>query len=143
MRKVKPYPETHFDTLPDQVNEAAVLYYMHTSPVNVASIDRLREICGFSDNHVAEWLNINVKTLRNYKSGQTSIKEHVQEKVVILLSLFKHGKKLFGTYEKFTEWLDAANFFFDKKSPETFLKTYSGTKYLDGRLTAMEYGDNV
>ena len=143
MSKVKPYPEPSFDALPDQVNEAAVLYYMNTSPVNVESIDRLREISGFNDANVAEWLNINVKTLRSYKSGRTSIKEHVQEKVVILLSLFKHGKKLFGTYEKFSAWLGSANFFFDKKPPETFLKTYSGTKYLDGRLTAMEYGDNV
>lgn len=143
MSKVKPYPEPSLNALPDQVNEAAVLYYMNTSPVDIESIDTLREISGFNDANVADWLNINVKTLRNYKNGNTPIKEHVQEKVVILLSLFKHGKKLFGTYGRFAEWLAGANFFFDKRPPETFLKTYSGTRYVDGRLTAMEYGDNV
>ncbi|MGB5941465.1 MAG: antitoxin Xre/MbcA/ParS toxin-binding domain-containing protein [Leeuwenhoekiella sp.] len=141
MATAKKYPI--YEDIPVQVNEAALLYYMEESPVGVESIDFIRDISGFNDTTIAEWLNINVKTLRSYKSGQTVLKDYVQEKVAILLALFKHGKEVFGSFDDFSTWLQLPNFFFDKRPPADFMTTFSGTKFIDDRLTGMEYGDNA
>lgn len=58
-------------------------------------------------------------------------------------SLIKHGKKVFGSKPKFEEWLQSRNFFFDGKPPIEFLSTVRGIRFIDDRLTGMEYGDNV
>jgi uncharacterized protein (DUF2384 family) len=67
----------------------------------------------------------------------------VKEQVLLLLSLIKHGVEVFGSVKEFDNWLNAENFYFDNKSPVTFLNTITGMKFIDDRLTAMEYGDNV
>lgn len=131
------------DKLPDQVNETAVLSYLSTETVSLSSLDALREMAFFNEAVIANWLNINVKTLRNYKNKNTVIKDYVQEKIVLLLSLFKHGNEVFGDYEVFSKWLETENFFFDNKAPASFLTTFSGILFIDDRLAAIEYGDNV
>jgi uncharacterized protein (DUF2384 family) len=55
----------------------------------------------------------------------------------------KHGIHVFGTAAAFEEWLNKGNFYFDNKLPVSFLNTITGIKFIDDRLTAMEYGDNV
>ncbi|HEY8781625.1 MAG TPA: MbcA/ParS/Xre antitoxin family protein [Mucilaginibacter sp.] len=57
--------------------------------------------------------------------------------------LFEHGIEVFGTKKSFTTWLEKENFFFDKKAPAEFMKTEAGIKFIDDRLTGIEYGDNV
>jgi uncharacterized protein (DUF2384 family) len=54
-----------------------------------------------------------------------------------------HGIEVFGTKEKFEQWLNTENFFFDKKSPVSFLNTVTGIRFVNDRLTAIEYGDNA
>ncbi len=131
------------DKLPDQVNETAVLSYLNTETVSLSSLDTLREMAFFNEADIADWLNVNVKTLRNYKNKNTPIKDYVQEKIVLLLSLFKHGKAVFGDFEVFSKWLVTENFFFDNKAPASFLTTFSGVLFIDNRLAAIEHGDNV
>lgn len=131
------------DKLPDQVNETAVLSYLNTETVSLSSLDTLREMAFFNEADIADWLNVNVKTLRNYKNKNTPIKDYVQEKIVLLLSLFKHGKAVFGDFEVFSKWLVTENFFFDNKAPVSFLTTFSGVLFIDNRLAAIEHGDNV
>ena len=57
--------------------------------------------------------------------------------------LLKHGIEVFGTEEGFKRWLNTINFFFDKKAPVEFMNTGDGIKFIDDRLTGIEYGDNV
>jgi uncharacterized protein (DUF2384 family) len=56
--------------------------------------------------------------------------------------------------KEFESWLNQENFYFDNKSPVSFLNTITGSpvsflntitgiKFIDDRLTAMQYGDNV
>ena len=61
----------------------------------------------------------------------------------MLFALFKHGTDVFGSTKDFNDWLNNENFFFDGKPPAGYLKTITGIRYVDRRLTAMEYGDNV
>jgi uncharacterized protein (DUF2384 family) len=57
--------------------------------------------------------------------------------------LIKHGIEVFGSVEEFHQWLNRKNFYLDNKTPNSYLNTVTGVKFVDDRLTAMEYGDNV
>ena len=57
--------------------------------------------------------------------------------------LLAHGIEVFGTKENFETWLKKDNFFFDKKAPCDFMHTTEGIKFIDDRITGIEYGDNA
>lgn len=63
--------------------------------------------------------------------------------MLLLLALIKYGTAVFGTVKEFDQWLNRSNFYFDNKSPNAYLNTITGIRFVDDRLTAMEYGDNV
>jgi uncharacterized protein (DUF2384 family) len=60
-----------------------------------------------------------------------------------LHTLYQHGESLFDNKKDFDNWLDTPNFFMDKQPPRELLNTLNGIKFVESRLTAMEYGDNV
>lgn len=45
--------------------------------------------------------------------------------------------------EDFELWLSQKNYLLDNRAPEDFLETISGIKFIDNRLTAIEFGENV
>jgi len=67
--------------------------------------------------------------------------EKLYNKSEYLKLVIKHGKDVFGSDKKFNLWLETPNFYFDKKKPKTYLKTFKGIKFLDDKLTGIEYGD--
>ena len=103
----------------------------------------LKSLSGEDDTAISDWLNINEKTFRSHKSSSKNAKPIVFEHAIMLLSLYKHGIEVFGNKEGFNEWLGKGNFYFDNLSPREYMNTASGIKYIEDRLTAMEYGDNA
>lgn len=140
MGEKKTYP---IKEIPAVVSEPDVLYAVRQNKITSNHIDRLKRLSGLKDELLSSSLNLNIKTFRNYKLKPIPIKPYLQEHVFTLLALFKHGIAFFGTSEKFGEWLQKENYFFDNDLPINFLNTISGIRYTDDRLTAMEYGDNV
>ncbi|TRX34975.1 DUF2384 domain-containing protein [Flavobacterium sp. ZT3R18] len=67
------------------------------------------------------------------------------EKLIIkaLDALYVHAESLFDSKGDFDIWLDTPNFFTDKHPPRELLDTLEGIKFINDRLTDMEYGDNV
>lgn len=126
------------------VNEPAEMYY-YTSRTNIGNtyIKLLDEVVTLTDEIISKWLNITTRTFRNYKTKDAQLKENTQEHVVALLSLYRHGTEVFESKDKFEKWLTRENFFLDNKAPMDFLETISGIRLIDGRLTAMEFGENV
>lgn len=141
---------------PDIVNEPMATYgaLQMTSPTSIISlvhsfshtashIDYLKENTRASDEMIAYWLNVNVKTFRNYKKELSPIKDDIKEQIVMLVALVKHGLSVFGSPHAFGQWLKTKNFLFDGKRPEAFLNTNSGIRFIEDRLTGMEFGDNI
>jgi uncharacterized protein (DUF2384 family) len=95
------------------------------------------------DKEISQWLDLSEKTYRTHKTTGKVTRPLLQEHIVTLLSLFKHGRKIFGSPERFKDWLNKENFHFNKKAPITFIDTISGIKFIDDRLTGLEYGDNA
>lgn len=129
--------------IPNRINDADVLLYLQGEKVNWEYIQILKESTHFTDDIISSWLNISVKTFRSYKQEHQKINVNIKEHVLLLLSLIQHGNKVFGASQKFEEWLSTENFYFNKKAPIAYLKTITGIRFIDDRLTALEYGDNV
>ncbi len=60
----------------------------------------------------------------------------------LLNKVNEHGIQIFVDINLFTSWLSKPNFYFNGKPPLVFNDTIKGLKFIDDRLTAMEYGDN-
>lgn len=131
------------DKVPDHINDGEILHLLYSTDITWKHVNTLKILTDFNDVVLSDWLNISVKTFREYKKPQSTVKENVKEQVLLLLSLIKHGTTIFGSVKAFEAWLNQENFYFDQKSPVFFLNTITGIKFVDDRLTAMQYGDNV
>jgi putative toxin-antitoxin system antitoxin component (TIGR02293 family) len=96
-----------------------------------------------SDAAISELLNISPKTYQTYKKAGAKINDNIKSRLAVLLQIFEHGIEVFGSGEKFYQWLSTDNFHFDKKPPMEFLYKINGPQFIDDRLTGLEYGDNA
>jgi len=131
------------DELPDVNDFTNIYYYVNHYTIDQSYIQILDELSGLKDDIISKWLNITTRTYRTYKTKNVSLKDNTKEHIVLLLSLYKHGLDVFNTKEEFEQWLTTPNFLLDSKAPMDFLDTISGLKFIDNRLTAIEFGENV
>ena len=143
MKKYQTEDEDVLEEVPGQINESEILTLLYTSNINGNHLNAIKNLTGFNDDVISDWLNISVKTFREYKKPESTFKDNVKEQVLLLLSLIKHGVKVFGSSKELDKWLNRDNFYLDNKTPSSFLNTVTGIKFIDDRLTALEYGDNV
>jgi uncharacterized protein (DUF2384 family) len=129
--------------IPEVGNFTKVLFYLRQNNINWEYFNYLKEITTLNDERISGWLNINSKTLRAYRKPESTSKDNIKEHLVFLISLYEHGIETFGSNENFDKWLLSENYFLDNKTPEEFLNTITGIQFIDDRLTAIEYGDNV
>ncbi|MCB0726500.1 MAG: DUF2384 domain-containing protein [Ignavibacteriae bacterium] len=129
--------------VPSQISDSKVLTYLQKKTIDWEYVEALKKITGYNDTILSDWLNVSVKTFRSYKQQENKLNPNLKEQVVLLISLIKHGLTVFENLNRFKDWLNTDNFYFGKKSPITFLNTITGIRFVNDRLTAMEYGDNV
>jgi uncharacterized protein (DUF2384 family) len=129
--------------VPGQISDSEVLTFLQTNDVNWKYINIIKELTGFNDEVISDWLNISVRTFRTYRQPENKFKENIKEHILLLLSIIRHGIQVFGTAKGFEQWLKTDNLFFDGKNPNSYLNTITGIRFVDDRLTAMEFGDNV
>lgn len=134
---------TVLDEIPDRLSESEVLYSLRSKKIDTRYLNAMKDVTGFSLETMASWLNVTPRTLRNYTQQKTTWNESFKEHLLLLLGLFKHGKRVFGTSLAFDEWLKLNNFHFDESAPVSFLNSVTGVRFVDDFLTAMEFGDNV
>lgn len=143
VQDLKAYEKQILNSIPGNINEGEILHLLYNADVNWKYLHTMKTFTDFNDDVISAWLNISVKTFREYKKPESVFKDNVKEQVLLLLSLFKHGASVFGSVKAFENWLNEGNFYFDHKTPALFMNTITGIKFIDDRLTAMEYGDNV
>jgi len=129
--------------IPERLSNAEVISWIQNKNIDWKYMNLFKEYSSMKDDVISNWLNISVKTFRNYKKPEVKLKDNVKEHLLLLLSLFKHGNDVFGSSVDFNKWLNTENFFFDGTAPVTYLNTVTGIRFVDNRLTAMEFGDNA
>ena len=133
----------NISTIPEIGNFTKILFYLRNNDVNWNYFNYFKEITTLSDEITSNWLNINPKTLRAYRKPQSTSKDNIKEHLVLLIALYQHGIDVFDEKENFDSWLISENYYFDRKAPMDFLDTITGIKFIDDRLTAIEFGDTV
>ncbi|GHE57323.1 antitoxin Xre/MbcA/ParS toxin-binding domain-containing protein [Roseivirga thermotolerans] len=128
---------------PDSVVDEAFVAYLIGHTISSNYVPFIKEFTTLNDEIISECLNINVKTYRSYRDKTVELKPIQQEHTLAMLSVLKHGVKVFGSKEKLTEWLEKPNYFFDNLPPFQFLKTISGIQFLDHKLCSIESGDTI
>lgn len=132
------------DEIPSVGDFSKIYFYIKKSKLDFEYISILDKIIGLNDDVLSKCLNITPRTFRNYKNKQDLIlKDNIKEHIILILSLYKHGTEVFDTVDNFELWLSKKNYLLDNKAPVDFLETISGIKFIDNRLTAIEYGENV
>jgi putative toxin-antitoxin system antitoxin component (TIGR02293 family) len=139
----KPKPVISLRDIPGKIEDSAVLSFLSKKEINWYHIEAIKALAGIDYVTISNWLNIDVKTLRKWKNPAYKFKPEDQEKMLLLIILFKHGIDVFGSPEEFRQWLYSDNFYFGKKQPSSFLNTGTGIRFVDNSLTAIEYGDNA
>lgn len=131
--------------IPEMSDFTKVFLYLnnHGQAINSRYLNFLKGLTTLSDETISGWLNINARTFRNYRKSETALKDNTKEHVVVLISLYNHGLEVFENKENFDKWLTTKNHLLDMRPPMEFLDTISGIKFVDDRLTAIQYGDNV
>jgi len=129
--------------IPSRVDTNVTLRMIKAGKIGSQHLQAIKDLTLLNDEKISDWLDISVKTFRSYKKPNTTIKARIKEHAVLTLSIIKHGIEVFGTKENFAKWLEQENFFFDKQAPIVFMNTYSGIKFIDDRLTGIEFGDNA
>lgn len=138
-----PKPYSIIEEVPQYLNEADVLFWIQTKNINWNYLGAIKQLCTFNDDTISEWLNISVRTFRSYKESTEKISNNLKEQVLLLASLFKHGNSVFGSKQEFGRWLTTPNFFFDNQIPANFLNSITGIRFIEDRITAIEFGDNI
>lgn len=129
--------------IPEIGDFTKILFFLRGNDINFNYFKYFKEISTLSDEITAKWLSINSKTLRAYRKPDSTSKDSVKEHLILLISLYEHGIDVFDNKENFDKWLISENKLLDNKAPKDFLDTITGIKFIDNRLTAIEYGDNV
>jgi uncharacterized protein (DUF2384 family) len=135
--------ERVLSSVPDRISDSEILNLLQTNDINWEYIETIKEMTDLNDEVISLWLNISVRSFRSYRQSNSRLKENLKEHIIVLLSLIKHGIRVFGSKDGFDQWLTTGNFFLDGKTPVTFLNKVTGIRFIDERLTAMEYGANV
>ncbi len=129
--------------IPDKLSNTDVITWLHSKEIDWKYMLLFKQYTSLKDEIISDWFNISVKTFRNYRKPENKLKDNLKEQLILLLSLFKHGSEVFGSNDDFNQWLNQANFYFGGEAPVLYLNTIAGIRFVESRLTAMEYGDNV
>lgn len=135
-----------YQTIPSRIDQNEMLSIIYSITKNGGSktyFSTLKSISEEDDKEISTWLGMTEKTYRNYRNEDKLVKSNLMEHLVMLISLFKHGIEVFGNPKQFKKWLSTSNFYFGDKEPDQYMDTVSGIKFIDDRLTGIEYGDNV
>jgi len=124
------------------VNPAALIGLVSRFESPSSHLQFLKDKTGATDDTIASWLNVNVKTYRSYRGKGVTLKPDVKEHLIILTAVVNHGLNVIGS-EGFGKWLHTDNFMLGGQKPSDLFNTNSGVRLVDDRLTGIEYGDNA
>jgi uncharacterized protein (DUF2384 family) len=132
------------ELLPSRINSSEeILNIIKSGKIKSNHIALIKSLIYCNNTIIAYWLDIDVKMYRKCISSETDISNGLQERLVMLLALIKHGIDYWGTETKLKAWLSQENFYLDGTKPLSLLNTFEGIMFIDNMLTGMEYGDNA
>lgn len=109
------------------------------SGITKGAYERIVTTTGIPSDELADMLHISPRTLRRYEPGQILPPEQ-SERMVEIARLYSRGEEVFGSLERFKEWMSRTQIAFGDKSPTTLLDTSIGIGMITDELGRIEYG---
>jgi putative toxin-antitoxin system antitoxin component (TIGR02293 family) len=94
---------------------------------------------GLTLKEFSSFLRISTRSIQEKDSSQL-IAPGPSERALYIAKLFKSGIDIFGSKEKFHNWLKSENAVMGGEKPISFLDTFSGIQLVMDELNAIEYG---
>jgi len=94
---------------------------------------------GLTLKELSSYLRISTRSIQEKELTQF-IAPGPSERALYIAKLFKSGNDLFGTIEKFRNWLNMENSVMGGEKPVSYLDTFSGIQLVLDELNAMEFG---
>jgi putative toxin-antitoxin system antitoxin component (TIGR02293 family) len=104
------------------------------------AVKQLQDKLGFSNKTMSGLLTISESTYQRRIKTKTSLTNDEAEKAIGLSELYAKGFDLFGTDEKFRNWLEHDNFALGGRKPIDLLDTTIGRQEAIGILIRIEHG---
>ncbi|GGE30775.1 type II RES/Xre toxin-antitoxin system antitoxin [Psychroflexus planctonicus] len=104
------------------------------------SFENAQSLMPFSSQEWAEILHISNRSLVRLKSDKKHLSRTQSEKLIEVTLLFDYGVDVFGSTEKFTQWLSRTNIALGGIVPKSLLDTNQGIKAVETALSRIEHG---
>ena len=79
------------------------------------------------------------RTLRRYTANQ-KLSQEQSERMIEMARLYSRGEEVFGTMDKFKQWMDNTILALGNKKPKEYLDTSMGINMLMNELGRIEHG---
>ena len=94
---------------------------------------------GLTLKELSSYLRISTRSIQEKELSQF-IAPGPSERALYIAKLFKPGNDLFGSMEKFHNWLNMENSVMGGEKPVSYLDTFSGIQLVLDELNAIEFG---
>lgn len=94
---------------------------------------------GLTLKELSSYLRISTRSIQDKEPSQF-IAPGPSERALYIAKLFKSGIELFGSKEKFHNWLNSNSVAMSGEKPVSYLDTFSGIQLVLDELNAIEYG---
>ena len=94
---------------------------------------------GLTLKELSSYLRISTRSIQEKELSQF-IAPGPSERALYNAKLFKSGNDLFGSMEKFHNWLNMENSVMGGEKPVSYLDTFSGIQLVLDELNAIEFG---
>jgi len=94
---------------------------------------------GLTLKELSSYLRISTRSIQEKELSQF-IAPGPSERALYIAKLFKSGNDLFGSMDKFHNWLNIENSVMGGEKPVSYLDTFSGIQLVLDELIAIEFG---
>lgn len=103
------------------------------------AMTHLMDIADITLNEMASFIHTSDRTLRRY-TPQQKLSQEQSERMIEMARLYSRGEEVFGTMEKFKQWMDTQLLPLGNKKPKVFLDTSLGINMIMDELGRIEHG---
>ena len=97
--------------VPDRIKNIDMLGLLNNTKIDwPLYLLTLKKTTGLNDDLLSSLFNVSVKTFRTFKKPDYEANLSTKERLLMLLMLYRHGAKVFGTSSDFEQWLNTENF---------------------------------
>ncbi len=98
------------------------------------------QVSPFSKSEWADFLGLSIKTFQRAEAGNKLFKPIHSEKIIELSEVIELGREVFGSIEKFKQWLHTSNFALGGKTPKELLANSFGKELVMEELVNIDQG---